>query len=254
MDVRSITEYRVQEYLRKLPSQLDKVIDLGKEIEAADAEEEEAEQATCRRGDSSSVSIMVSTSIVQGEAEPGTAVLSRDRSARERALGQKFGMTDRVRMKEKATVVRDHFDGSERSTTFGASTAMFKGGRIYRKYPHSDDQNWLHVRMGASKCMQNINRQLQRARGEKYDADVAAIAHLEVACEEAVEKQADGQRLRIGRIGTQDQWVYSGELRRRNQLANWKWDAGFYVLCDGMLYEFAVCASALGVRSTRMCP
>ena len=216
MDVISLTEHRLRAALRQLPPALDAVINRAK----AETTTDEAEKAWPTggggpSGDGSEVTAAVSVAFAPAAA--AAAAASR---------------------RQKATVV-----GNERSIPFSASTALYHGGRHpYRPYPHDVDQTGLRLLMGAEKRTQALNTQLRDARYAKYDADVLAFEKVEEACDEALERQPDGARLRLGRVDA----IFArgldscpnGVLHRRNQMATWKWSAGFYVLCDGVLYEF----------------
>ena len=215
MDVHSLQESRFRAAVRRLPPALDAVIARAK---AAEADEDADADA------------------------PGDLVQATGSSGRPADWllgggGQQQGARERAGLKpieEKAQIV-----GDDRSISFGASKALFHGGRQYRSYPHDDDPNRLRVLMGAEHRAAALNRELRSAREAKYDADVHAMMRLEEVCETALERQADGARLRLGRIATPDQWSFSGELRRRNHMGTTQWTAGFYVLCDGVLHEFA---------------
>lgn len=220
MDVVSLGEHRLREALRRLPPPLDGVIRRAKRADDDDdyCDDDAAAQKTtfAPAATIGAPPPSHSESIVSGKG-PQLAVTA--------AVGR-----------QKAQII-----GTDRSMTFGSSIALFHGGpstRTTRPYPHGMDPNELRMLMGAEKRNKVLLGELGVAREAKYVSDVHAIAHLEGACDEALEPQADGGRLRLGRIPTQEQWAHSGELRRRNQLATWRWTAGFYVLCDGVLYEF----------------
>ena len=51
-------------------------------------------------------------------------------------------------------------------------------------------------------------------------------------------KQADGSKFRLGRLPAKEYWDFSGTLLRRNHMATWKWTSNFFVLDNGLLYEF----------------
>ena len=53
-----------------------------------------------------------------------------------------------------------------------------------------------------------------------------------------MEKQADGSKFRLGRLPAKEYWDFSGTLLRRNHMATWKWTSNFFVLDNGLLYEF----------------
>ena len=254
MDVYSTTEARVREYMRKRPSQLDAVIDRAKR-EAEEAAAAEAAQSASRRArgklrslgaTAALASVGETKAAASGGAASGSKVavaaddVARDHGAGRRKEKKKKGKAQRrytveTRAREQAQVI----DG-ELSTTFGASTKLFVGGRRdVRHYPHELDPHRLRVLMGADLRTSGLNAELRAARERKYDADVRAIAEMENVWELALEQQVDGARLRLGRIATSDQWETSGELHRRGQMWTWKWTPGFYVLVHGMLYEFS---------------
>ena len=52
-------------------------------------------------------------------------------------------------------------------------------------------------------------------------------------------------------LTTHHHWDHAGELRRRHELAPWRWTAGYYVLCDGLLYEFSGSSLAARLKHAR---
>ena len=145
-------------------------------------------------------------------------------------------------VKEKATVVL-----GERSMTLEASVRNWKNnrrgadgvGQKWRNFPYGMTPTTMRNRITEPRRNVVLNRQLRDARALKLSEDDEAMAQLEEACEVAMERQVDGEKLRLGRIATPEQRDYSGELRRRGNVATWQWTAGFYVVADGILYEFA---------------
>ena len=247
MDVHSIREARLRERLRSLPPRLDAVIDRAKAQQAADERFEQEERAAARRksklrGAGLGAKVVAAfagadsaAAVPTGGGGGGYSDGGGGRGHAKRRDGVRGGRGDR----EKAQVV-----GNTRTISFHASTALFKGGRAaysgsVHNYPHAADPNHLNLMMGAELRSASLNAELRAAREAKHDDDLRAMARAEAECEASLELQQDGQKLRLGRIATPDQWSISGELRRRGQVATWKWTPGFYVLCDGMLMEFA---------------
>ena len=168
------------------------------------------------------------------------AVESPHASSMQRAHADQDG---RFPIKEKAQVVH-----GERSMTFSASAQNWSKNRrldgVYRNFPYEMDANELKNRMQQPMRNAALNRQLRNARAAKLEEDEAMLDELAEACEQAMERQEDGEKLRLGRIPTSDRWDFSGELRRRGQIATWGWSPGFYVLVDGKLIEFTGTALA----------
>lgn len=239
----SVREARVRAQLRTLPPRLDRVIDHAKAVEEAEKAAQDAKAASTanrksyRRGAGSDR---------KAGAHSGglDATVSGSRGQHGFLNGSSSSSSGTVLLdtrgkpRERAQIV-----GNTRTMSFHASTAMFKGGRpayngSTHNYPYSLDANRLMLLMGAEQRAASLNGELRRAREAKYENDLRAMARLQDECEEAVKPQMDGQKLRLGRVATPDRWTFSGLLRRRGQIATWQWAEGFYVLCDGMLYEF----------------
>jgi hypothetical protein len=245
MDVHSVTQERVRAHLRKFPSPLDAVIDRAK-VEQAMAEEEEKASRRRERLRGAGYKAGVMTAITNEheralKAQPtgggGSSSTPQTSSARRR----RYTMGDE---RERHPMQKAQIIGNTRSMSFHASTALFKGGRDQyhgskRNFPHGMDPNGLRVAMGADLRTAALNAQLRDAREAKYDEDLRRMEEVASQCEGALERQVDGEKLRLGRIATPDQWLHSGELRRRGLIATWTWTPGFFVLCDGMLHEFA---------------
>ena len=236
MDVFSLTEARFREVLRTLPPQLDRVIDKAKREAAEDeAAEREAEEALYRRR---------KAGIAEDSATGESSADATDRSgADDQAHGWRFFKYGSFYggPRKKAQIIGS---GAEvaRSITFQATAKLYHGGRdAFRKYPHETekhDPNRMRYMMGQEFRTRALNTSLRNAREDKYQADVNQMKQLERMCILAMEKQADGSKFRLGRLPAKEYWDFSGTLLRRNHMATWKWTSNFFVLDNGLLYEF----------------
>jgi hypothetical protein len=228
MDVYTQAESRVRAAFRGLRP-LDGVIDRAKK-EAA--EEEERERLASRMRNAEKMAALAGRGTAMDEPTGGGGEPSD--------WAQKPRRSQPVAWGPGGPRPRETVSHGERTIKFESSIHLFKGGRPFgRRYPHEVDQNRLRVQMGAGERRANIKRELREARDTKNADDTNAIADLEDACDDANDPNAGERKLRLGRIAREDQWAAKGELCRRGQVATWRWTPGYYVLCDGMLHEFA---------------
>lgn len=130
--------------------------------------------------------------------------------------------------------------GDVRTMRFEASAKLFSGrphDREHHRFPHELSATSLRLAMGAEARTETLNNELRAAREAKYDADLKAMQEMETTIADA-KSPHNGGKLRLGRLRTQT-WQHSGFLSRRGQILSWKWTQFFYVLCDGVLYEFS---------------
>ena len=135
----------------------------------------------------------------------------------------------------------DETDAKNEVPHFGMCSHRTGGRDAFRKYPHETekhDPNRMRYMMGQEFRTRALNTSLRNAREDKYQADVNQMKQLERMCILAMEKQADGSKFRLGRLPAKEYWDFSGTLLRRNHMATWKWTSNFFVLDNGLLYEF----------------
>ena len=227
--------------LRQLPPRLDAVIERAKRCEEEEARLEAEKNLQSKRRSK----LRSAGAVAQLASESYSAVNAASATSDDSGGGAaKRRYTMKSNIGTAAGRVKAQIVGDTRTMSFHASTALFKGGRpAYagntHNYPHRIDPNRLRTLMGADLRTASLNAQLREAREAKYENDLNAMAELEIAAGEKLERQLDGQKLRLGRIPTADQWSHSGEMRRRGQISTWRWQPGFYVLCDGLLHEFS---------------
>ncbi len=252
MEVKTMLQERIMAQYRGLHP-LDRVI-----LEARKREETELAEAAAAKELVAQENARIEEALMRKhealrQAEESDA-RKRDAPARRRkysADASRGGARRRGQLKEEAYIseveIEDRKEarkqaqlfGDTRSTSFTASQQQFMGrGSGGRRFPHALDPTALRQAMGRDKRIALLNAEVRDARQQKYNDDLRRMADCEAAIEEAMAKQPDGGRLRLGRIGQPSEWEYSGELFKRGQLATWNWRRGFFVIYQGLMYEF----------------
>jgi len=250
MDVYTQQETRILALIRKLPPALDAVIDQAKreaEMDSAQEARDNAARNNRRRMRRAGQAAAMIAETRGGTAPTGAA------SPKARSPGAKGPKRRKYRTGEVRRAVPASAGGAltssavkppaqliqgERSETFGSAVDLFNGRS--RRFPHEADQSKLRSDLGASIRHAALNDQLREARAKKYDADIAAMAALDKLSVETMKRQADGALLRYGRLDAawDGRLQFNGHAHKRGQILTWKWTAGFYVLCEGLLHEF----------------
>jgi hypothetical protein len=257
MDVRSVTEERVRNVLRKLPSPLDAVIDRTKaELERDEAiqlqkEASKRSRMKMRRGGNAAALVGSKHVEIREHAnDDATEPKNRLPPATDNHLQRRYNADDRKRVisrreldqRGRGTARRQaQIVGNTRTITFDTSKANFKGRATeIRAYPHQQNQSQLLLSLGAGLRTQKLNEELRALRSEKYESDLRALATLENLHTTTLQLQADGAHLRLGRLDAawDARLQFLGPLAKRGQVVTWRWTKGFYVLCEGLLHEF----------------
>jgi len=252
MDVPSITEARVRAIVRQLPPPLDAIVEKAKaeqaiEEEAARAAREAAVRQQNFKKMGRVASIVSGTGLQDdnrsGEPSATAAYASDDDSAPSRQQ-RKYNVDGHQRKARTPTVVKRpqaQVVSGTRSMTFSSSAALFHGRKgKHRRYPHDVNQHEVEMRLGSKPRHERVNVELREARLRKYDDDVEKMATLEKLQRTTMLTQADGEKLRFGRLDAawDGRLEYSAPMHKRGQIATWSWRKGFFVLCEGLLHEF----------------